>query len=240
MLPGSKRGPKVKKWTKPAAFAFAEFFAKRSEPLPTAPSIDEAPLTEATGAGIKWLFSSFGNEPVQARAAEGASIRNISLGITGALVAIGVGQEPGVGTCHSYWAVDEVEVAEGTAHAARRVRGGTGDLQLRLTDGSTIWCTGHHCRQWEPSDAEPMPATAPPEQPPDAERPPSPAPPLRSASPVLGADVLSDNDAGREAKAAQRYAGVKAALEAARKSPREVEAGAVEDTLSFCPCADPD
>ena len=79
MLPGSKRGPKVKKWTKPAAFAFAEFFAKRSEPLPTAPSIDEAPLTEATGAGLKWLFSSFGNEPVQARAAEGASIRNISL-----------------------------------------------------------------------------------------------------------------------------------------------------------------
>ena len=61
MLPGSKRGPKVKKWTKPAAFAFAEFFAKRSEPLPTAPSIDEAPLTEATGAGLKWLFSSFGN-----------------------------------------------------------------------------------------------------------------------------------------------------------------------------------
>ena len=144
---------------------------------------------------LKWLFSSFGNEPVQVKAAEGASIRNIVLGITGALVAIGVGQEPGVGTCHSYWAVDEVEVAEGTAHAARRVRGGTGDLQLRLTDGSSVWCNAHHCRPWEPTDAESMPATAPHELPPAAERPRSPPPPLRSASPELDADALSDDGA---------------------------------------------
>ena len=92
------------------------------------------------------------------RAAEGASIRNAVLRVTGALVAIGIGQEPGVGTCHSYWAVDEVEVAEGTAHAACRMRGGTGDLQLRLTDGSTIWYNAHHCRPWEPTDGEPIPA----------------------------------------------------------------------------------
>ena len=140
MLPGSKRGPKDKKWTKPAEVAFAKFFAKRSEPLPAAPSIDEAPLTEASGAGLKWLFSSFGNEPVQVKAAESASIRNIVLGITGALVAIGVGQEPGVGTCHSYWAVDEVEVAEGTASwpPRRRMRRMRRQRRRRMAPQQTV------------------------------------------------------------------------------------------------------
>ena len=190
VLPGSRRGPKSKQWTKTSRLAFGDFFAKRSEALNHQP--DEAPLHEATGAGLKWLFSSFGEEPTQVAATEGAPVRNIILGITGALVALGVGQEPGDGLCHSYWAVDDVEVPEGTAQAVRRVRGGTGDLQLRRADGALVWCTAHHYRPWRLEDGELMDAaTAPPPlpKPPPAARPPSPVPPLRSASPVPGADT---------------------------------------------------
>ena len=193
MLPGSKRGPKDKKWTKTAACAFADHFAKRSEPLPAAESLNESPLIEVTGAGLKWLFSSCGSEPTQVRAAEGAPVRNIVLGITGALLAIGVGQEPGIGTCHAYWALDNLEVPEGTTGAVRRVRGGTGDLQLRLAEGTSTWCSGHHCRPWEIGDGE-LPPTAAPLLPPHVERPPSPLPPLRSASPEQGTDMSDDDD----------------------------------------------
>ena len=170
MLPGSKRGPKDKKWTKTAACAFADHFAKRSEPLPAAESLNESPLIEVTGAGLKWLFSSCGSEPTQVRAAEGAPVRNIVLGITGALLAIGVGQEPGIGTCHAYWALDNLEVPEGTTGAVRRVRGGTGDLQLRLAEGTSTWCSGHHCRPWEIGDGE-LPPTAAPLLPPHVDFP---------------------------------------------------------------------
>ena len=120
MLPGSRRGPKDKKWTNKSRLAFGDFFAKRSEPLNHQP--DEEPICEATGTGLKWLFSSFGEDPTQVAATDGAPVRNIVLGITGALVALGVGQEPGVGSCHNYWAVDDVEVPEGTAQAVRRYR----------------------------------------------------------------------------------------------------------------------
>ena len=91
MLPGSRRGPKDKRWTKAVQASFADFFAKRSEPLNPAEK-DTAPLVEATGAGLSWLFSSFGEEPTQVRAAEGGPVRNISLGITVALVALGHGE----------------------------------------------------------------------------------------------------------------------------------------------------
>ena len=91
MLPGSRRGPKDKRWTKGVQASFADFFAKRSEPLNPAEKVT-APLVEATGAGLSWLFSSFGEEPTQVRAAEGGPVRNISLGITVALVALGHGE----------------------------------------------------------------------------------------------------------------------------------------------------
>ena len=97
------------------------------------------------------------------RAAQGGPVRNVVLGITGVLAALGNGQEPGVGSCHSYW-VDhsDLEVLEATAGAVRRVRGGTGDLQLRIADGTFVWCTAHHCRPWRLEDGEPLAAASPP------------------------------------------------------------------------------
>ena len=190
MLPGSRRGPKDKRWTKAVRASFADFFAKRSEPLNPAEK-EAAPLVEATGAGLSWLFLSFGDEPTQVRAAEGGPVRNIILGITGALAALGHGQAPGVGSCHEYWVdASDVEVPEATAGAVRRVRGGTGDLQLRLADGTAVWCTAHHCRPWRLEDGEPLAAASPllPTVPMHEElQSPSPPPPL-SPSPELAAD----------------------------------------------------
>ena len=65
--------------------------------------------------------------------------------VEGELVALGVGKEHGDGTCTEYWVLDEVEVSQGTEGAARRWRGGEGELQLRLSDGRAIWYSAHHC-----------------------------------------------------------------------------------------------
>ena len=201
MLPGSRRGPKSKQWTKAVQETFVNFFAKRSEPLNPAEKVT-APLVEATGAGLSWLFSSFGEEPVQVRAAQGGPVRNVVLDITGDLAALGNGQESGVGSCQSYW-VDhsDLEVLEATAGAVRRVRGGTGDLQLRIADGTFVWCTAHHCRPWRLEDGVPLAAASPPAPavptPAGPKPPPSPPPPpLCSASPDPAADTpVADVDA---------------------------------------------
>eukprot|EP00966_Prymnesium_polylepis_P214233 4961139-Prymnesium_polylepis.1 len=137
MLPGMRRGPKDSRWRKGASVGFATFFARRSETLNVLP--EEEPLTEVTGAGLKWIFTGLGADSTQVRAAADGSVRNVVLGVTGTLIALGIGQLPGEGTCEHYWVVDEVEVPEGTPQSQRRVRGGTGDLQLRLTGGSTVW-----------------------------------------------------------------------------------------------------
>jgi len=100
------------------------------------------------------MFSSFGlDEPTQVRADVGAPIRSIMLGVTGVLVALGVGEAPGFGTCECFWVSDdEQEVPEGTVGARRCVRGGTGDLQLRMPDGALTWFSGAHCRPWVAED----------------------------------------------------------------------------------------
>ena len=123
-----KRGPKPSKWRGTVSAGFEAFFAQRSEPLNLQP--DEEPLVEATGAGLKWLFSGLGNEPMQVQVVTGGVVRNVALAVTGMLVALGCGQNLGEGTCERYWVADEVEVPEGTPIATPRVRGGTGDLQL--------------------------------------------------------------------------------------------------------------
>jgi hypothetical protein len=162
MLPGQRKGPKDKQWTKVSKAKFVDYFAKRSEPLNPAESEDAAPLAEAMGGGLRWLFSSAGDEPTQVCAVAGAPVFNVVMGITGSLVALGVGQEPGVGTCHNYWVANQVEILEGTARAERRVRGGTGDVLLRLQDGRDCWCSCCHCRPWQLADGEPVaPAVTP-------------------------------------------------------------------------------
>ena len=207
MLPGQRRGPKDKRWTKVGKATFVDYFAKRSELLNSAESEGAAPLAKAMGRGQRWLFSSAGDEPTQVCAVAGAPIFNVVMGITGSFVALGVGQEPGVGTCHNHWVANRVEVLEGTAWAERRVRGGTGDVQLRLEDGRNMWCSSCHCRPWQVADGEPMaraetpgrtpaaPAVAapPPSSPPSP--PPVPPPPISPATPALGVSppTMDDN-----------------------------------------------
>eukprot|EP00966_Prymnesium_polylepis_P066004 1531422-Prymnesium_polylepis.1 len=81
MLPGMRRGPKPTMWRDAASAGFAAHFARRSEPLNLP---EEAPLAEATGAGLRWIFTGFGTR--QVRIASGGSVRNIALGVTGTLL----------------------------------------------------------------------------------------------------------------------------------------------------------
>ena len=201
MLPGQRKGPKDKQWTKVSKAKFVDYFAKRSEPLNPAESEDAAPLAEAMGGGLRWLFSSAGDEPTQVCAVAGAPVFNVVMGITGSLVALGVGQEPGVGTCHNYWVANQVEILEGTARAERRVRGGTGDVLLRLQDGRDCWCSCCHCRPWQLADGEPVapavtpgPAPTPPAVAAPPQSPPPPVfPPLDTPAPDMSPPEMDDS-----------------------------------------------
>ena len=150
---GSKRGPKPKKWAKGATNAFKSFFVRRAEPLPEP---ERAPLFEISGAGLRWLFSSGKEDPEQVAAAKEAPVINVVTGAIGALVALGLGDEPGSGSCEQYFVFDEEEVPAGTSGAVPRVRGGTGDLQMRLSNGAFVWSTAHHCRPWRVGDGAPV------------------------------------------------------------------------------------
>jgi len=148
MFNGRSRGPKPSKWTGASQMSFKSFFARRSEPLKAA--ADDQPLM--TAGALKWMSCSFGDEPRQVRADVGAPIRSVALCLTGTLVALGIGEAPGQGTCERYWVGDEQEVPEGTDGASARVRGGTGDLQLRMANGTLAWFSGAHCRPWIAED----------------------------------------------------------------------------------------
>ena len=87
MLPGMRRGPKPTRWRDDARAGFAAFFARRSQPVNSPP--DDDPLTEASSAGHKWLFSEFGKEPTQVQIEEGGAVRNTVLGVTGSLLMLG-------------------------------------------------------------------------------------------------------------------------------------------------------
>ena len=179
-------------WRHKSRTSFEDFFARRSSPLDPA-AAEPKFFIDATGGCEKWLYTGAGDgEPVTVRAALGSTVKNIILGVSGALLSVGIGSSPGEGTCEQYWVLNHTEVPAGTPFASALVRGGTGDLQLQLADHatSTSWCSAHHCRPWQASDAEtappappapPVPAPVPPA---GEQRPPSPAPPLRApASP---------------------------------------------------------
>lgn len=159
------RGPKPSIWTHAGKARFTHFFARRTKPLAAGETAQLPPLFEASAAAQKWLFTGFGDgEPTQVQASQDAPVHNVALGVTGAFTALGTGAAPGDGTCERYWVVDAVEVREGVPHAVSRVRGGTGDVKLRLPTVKSIWCSGHHCRPWKLSDGplsddeEPRPA----------------------------------------------------------------------------------
>ena len=138
MLPGSRRGPKPSKWKQGVRASFESFFAKRSEPLTDTPVHVPAPASSLVG--LKWFFSGIGaDEPLQVCSPVNAPVRSVVLDITGALVALGFGEAPGQGTCERFFVVNEVEVPEDTVGASPGMRGGTGDLQLRLEDGTHAW-----------------------------------------------------------------------------------------------------
>ena len=78
---------------------------------------------------------------------------NVVSGVAGALVCKGVGTLPGEGCCTEFWALDGQEVAAGTIGASRLLHGAAGDLQLRLSEGATVWCGEHHVALMHDTDA---------------------------------------------------------------------------------------
>ena len=114
-----KRGPKPSKWRRSASANFSSFFARRSELLPSLP--DEEPLAEATGAGLKWIFTGMGAESTQVGVANGGSVRIVALGVTGALLALGTGQSPNEGTCERCWVLKDVEVQSSRCRSLSRM-----------------------------------------------------------------------------------------------------------------------
>ena len=85
MFERRSRGPKTSTWTRRSQNVFESFFARRSELLKVA--AEDQPHDEPlmTAAAFKWMFSSFGDEPKQVCAAQGAPIRSTVLGVTGTI-----------------------------------------------------------------------------------------------------------------------------------------------------------
>jgi hypothetical protein len=97
MLEGRSQGPKTSRWTKRSRTSFKAFFARRSEPLQEAAT--EELHVDAT-LDCKWIFHGLGGqESQQVSASVDGAIVSTVLGVTGALVALGVGEFAGDGTC---------------------------------------------------------------------------------------------------------------------------------------------
>ncbi len=110
MFENRSRGPKPSKWTKESRVAFDSFFARRTGALDPADAHDR-PL-DVGGPGNQWLFGGkSGDEPTQVRSALGGRVINVVTGVIGALVTVGTGDAPGVGTCERYYVLGEKEVA---------------------------------------------------------------------------------------------------------------------------------
>ena len=138
--------------------------AQESEALPFVPVA--APLglpprndgiRAATAVTLTWLHTGVGLDRKQVHASIGSFVCNAVTGSVGRLVRMGAGTKPGEGTYEEYWAVDEKEVPADTANAARRSRGGVGDLQLLGPDGVFVWYGAHHCFPVQPAAGQSPP-----------------------------------------------------------------------------------
>ena len=88
---------------------------------------------------MEWVYSIDGDETHQARVPINGLVKHLTFGVTGTVLRKGSGCTPGDGSCHDYWMLDGQEVAADVAGAQRLMRGGTGDLQVRLENGASVW-----------------------------------------------------------------------------------------------------
>jgi hypothetical protein len=152
-------GPKQWAWQEEGAKRFESFFVRNSErdSEPELRAEQPPPWKEASmgqAEVLRWIFVGIGGEesqPMHARV--GQRVVNVVSGVAGALVCKGVGTVSGDGTCMEFWALNGLEVAAGTVGASRLLHGGAGDLQLRLSDGATVWCGEHHVSLIDDTDA---------------------------------------------------------------------------------------
>jgi len=129
-------GPKCSSWTRKEGAQLSAFFQRE----------EARQRGNASGrpSDLTWMFTTDGEDHQQAHVAIGGAVHYLIEGLTAELVRKGEGAMPGQGTYEEYWVVSEEEVASDLPGAQRRVRGGSGDLQLRLHDGSTRWVSAKH------------------------------------------------------------------------------------------------
>ena len=165
-------GPKQMLWARSDKQQLETFFARMSAP-----------------SRLKWMFAHDGEVPTQMSASVGDRLFDVVSDVFGTLVRKGAGSQPGQGSCHTVWLVDEQEVAEGTPHAIGLVRGGSAEMEIQLDDGSTRWCMASRlslCAEEEPPTDYSATAEAvqvPPSPQPLPEPPPAPPSPM-AASPT--------------------------------------------------------
>ena len=120
-------GPKPKAWAKAEAQKLKAFFARQ----------EERQRSGGGAAELEWAYSTDGEDTHHARVPVGGLVKHVTLGLFGTVLQKGSGAEPGDGTCEVYWAQNGQECAADVAGAQQLLRGGTGDLEIRLNNGST-------------------------------------------------------------------------------------------------------
>ena len=115
-------GPKPMLWARSEKQKLSSFFARQA-------------MRSSAVTWLHWMLSNDGDAPVQISALVGARVHGVANDAFGTLVRMGVGAQPGEGSCHKAWLVDGHEVPEGTPCAIGVVRGGTAEIEIKLDDG---------------------------------------------------------------------------------------------------------
>jgi len=152
-------GPKPSAWTRSEGQQLTAFFARQAE--------RHGQRSGGGAAELEWIYTIDGEETHQARVPIGGRVKHLTFGVTGTVLSQGSGFTPGDGSCHAYWMLDGQEVAADVAGAQCLLRGGTGDLEVRLENGSSVWYSARHV----------APAPPPPPSPPSRELPAREPPP---------------------------------------------------------------